>query len=885
MEAQSSAFRYSTRQPMAKMRYAEVAVDAPVNHSRTFSYHIPDRFRLQPGQLVWVPFGRRTLQGVVIELTAAPQVEVTKDILQPVEPAPLLDAVALSLSGWISRYYLCSLFEAVALFLPPGFKARVRSQILPIPVENTDLDTLKPTIQGALQALSDEKRLSETEFIKLLGKSGRIEVNRLADRGFIRRRVTLPRPRTFRYAAQLLPAGRQDAAGQWPSAPGQLSARQEKLLQAVRERSEGYSATQANKEFGAGAGNDLVGKGLLGLEWVRQESSMAASPRAVAAAATVREPEPPLTLTPMQADALARIVETLDDPTRQPRTFLLHGVTGSGKTEVYLQAIQQVAQQGKQALFLVPEIALTPQTVQRVNARFPGRVAALHSGLTERQKFDQWWKIRDGDYAVVVGPRSALFAPAPNLGLIVLDEEHEWTYKQVEVQPFYHARTAALELARLTGAAVILGSATPDVESYYHARRGSYRLLQLPRRIRTPARYPLGEGSGKGETTLPRVPEGGCVKLLSPDKRETFPRVPEGGRGNAEKLEEIDGDGLAPVEICDMRLELRQGNRSIFSRSLSQALTEHVALGQQAILFLNRRGSAPIVQCRDCGYVATCSSCAVSLTYHAAEARLRCHRCNRRSRPPRQCRQCRGSHIRQLGIGTQRVVDEVKALLPEVRVERWDADASRAGPGPEETMRRLAAGETQVLVGTQMVAKGLDVPNVTLVGVVLADVGIHLPDFRAGERAFGLLCQVAGRAGRGADPGRAIIQTYNPDHYAVVAAANQDYAALFRTEIEARHQQGNPPFNRLIHLLYQDANPTACQQQAITAARLLRQRSRAQGLTGVQIIGPAPGIPERMRGHYRWRLTLRGRNLHRFLEGIDLPTRAATIDVDPVHLL
>ena len=894
------------------MRYAEVAVDAPVSPARTFSYSIPDRFRIQPGQLVWVPFGRRILQGVVIELAPAPRVEVTKDILQAVEPAPLLDATALTLAQWLSRYYLCSLFDAVALFLPPGFKAQVRSQILPIPVDAANLEKLKSPAREALETLAGRQRLTEAEFAKLLGKRSGPEVNRLAQRGFIHRRVDLPRPRTFRYVSQLFPASPRDDLGHWPEAPDKLPARQEKLLQAVRERAGSYSTAQANREFGSGVGNALVEKGLLGLEWVRQEGSPLSSAASHAASNRAARPEtsgqpddpdsllpdapaanvaePPLTLFPMQADALARIAETLDDPARQPRTFLLHGVTGSGKTEVYLQAIQRVVEQGKQAIFLVPEIALTPQTVQRVNARFPGRAAVLHSGLSERQRFDQWWKIRDGDYDVVVGPRSALFAPTPNLGLIVIDEEHEWTYKQVEAQPFYHARTAALELARLTGAGVILGSATPDVESYHHARRGRYRLLELPHRIRQAAPPPARDERG-GDNNA-QDPSGEFDELTEPAHGEPVEpsRAPAlstngKGQGNGKGPEIADAEGLAPVEVCDMRQELRQGNRSIFSRSLSQALTRCIERKQQAILFLNRRGSAPIVQCRDCGYVVTCSGCAVSLTYHSTEARLRCHRCNRRSRSPRQCRQCGGSHIRQLGIGTQRVVDEVKALLPEAQVERWDADSVRTGPGTEETMRRLASGETQVLVGTQMVAKGLDVPNVTLVGVVLADVGIHLPDFRAGERAFGLLCQVAGRAGRGAAPGRVIIQTYNPDHYAVAAAARQDYAALFRTEIAARHQQGNPPFNRLVHLLYQDLNPTTCQQQAITAARQFRQRIRAQGLTDVQVIGPAPGVPERVRGQYRWRLILRGRNLHRFLEGTDLSSRGLTIDVDPVHLL
>lgn len=866
------------------LSYAEVAVDAPVRSGRAFSYHIPEALPIVPGQLVWVPFGRRTLQGIVMEVAAVPQVAETKAILQPVEPAPLLDAAALSLAQWLSRYYLCSLFDAAALFLPPGFKAHALSRLRPaaVPADAAALMRLQDQTQAALQALAEKGVLTESEFTKLLGRNGSREVNRLIAQGLIRRQVELPRPRRFHYVNQLLPAADSDTLDQWSEKSGSRASRQQKLLQAVREQPGGYTSAQANKEFGAGVVQALVQKGLLGLEWVRQENAPEILPPLPADWPQSAAPPPAagpgeLTLTPMQSDALARIIEALDSPESPPRPFLLHGVTGSGKTEVYLRAMEHIVQRGQQAIFLVPEIALTPQTVQRVNARFPGRVAVLHSGLTARQKFDQWWKIREGDYAVVVGPRSALFAPLPNLGLLVIDEEHEGTYKQADTPPFYHARTVALELARRAGAGIILGSATPDVESYHHAQRGRYRLLELPYRIRpsVPADTPPVPDSTPPSipANTPPIPAG-TLSIQEPPA--VYP-----GKGDNRAA----AAGLAEVEICDMRLELRQGNRSIFSRALSAALTDSIEQGRQAILFLNRRGSAPIVQCRDCGYVVTCSGCAVSLTYHAAESRLRCHRCNRRSRPPQTCRQCRGPHIRQLGIGTQRVVEEVRQLLPGIAVERWDADAARSGPGPAETMRRLAAGETRVVVGTQLVAKGLDVPNVTLVGVVLADVGLHWPDFRAGERAFGLLCQVAGRAGRGAEPGRVIIQTYNPDHYAVAAAARQDYAALYQTEIAARHQQGNPPFNRLAHLLYQNLNPTLCQQQATTAARLLRQRIRAQGLTDLQVIGPAPGLPERVRGQHRWHIILRGRNLHRFLEEVDLPHREVIIDIDPLHLL
>ena len=519
---------------------------------------------------------------------------------------------------------------------------------------------------------------------------------------------------------------------------------------------------------------------------------------------------------------------------------MLHGVTGSGKTEVYLRAIQTVVDRGDQAIFLVPEISLTPQTLERVNQRFPGRVAVLHSRLTQRQKFDRWWEIRAGAYDVVVGPRSSLFAPLPRLGLIVIDEEHEWTYKQEESHPLYHARSAALELSRLTGAVVLMGSATPDVETYHHARRGGHRLLELPRRIRNLERD----------------------ENLAPGADQE----------------------LAQVEICDMRQELREGNRSIFSVKLAGYIEDCLRQNQQTILFLNRRGSTPIVQCRDCGHVATCSRCSVSLTYHSADSRLVCHRCNRRGRMPRQCRQCGGGHIRQLGIGPQRVVDAVVERFPGVRVDRSDADTTRSGTGPGDVMARLTSGETQVLVGTQMVAKGLDIPNVTLVGVILADVGLFVPDFRSGERNFGLLCQVAGRAGRGVEPGRVVIQTYRPNHYAVVAAAAQDYASLFDQEIKARYEMGNPPYNRLAHLVWQDINDGVCQRRAANMARQLRQEAYAQGLTDVQVIGPAPGIPARLRGKHRWHLLIRGRNLHRFLEGVQL-SPGCTIDMDPVHVL
>ena len=841
------------------MRYAEVAVDAPVSHSRTFSYSVPDNFSVEPGQLVWVPFGRRLLQGLVVRLSSTAQVETTRDILQPLEPSPLVGPIGLSLGLWLSQYYLCSLFECLSLLLPPGFKAQVRSRVSAIPAAGEELTPSnqpsywRPQTLEAMRKLANTRQMGEGEFTHLLGRNGIRELNRLVDSGLVQRRVDLPRVKTFRYECYLIPAVGAVAE---LAENQKLSPRQSKLLEAVQSYNQGYPVTLANKEFGRATSLNMVERGLLALEWLREERAPLASNNPIG---SLTSPASRLTLTSVQADAVARISQAITEsrattsPNQRPRSFLLHGVTGSGKTEVYLRAMEQVVSAGQQTIFLVPEISLTPQTVSRLAERFPGRVAVIHSRVKLREKFDQWWQIRDGEYDVVVGPRSALFAPVPDLGLIVIDEEHEWTYKQEDAQPLYDARTTALELARLTGAVVVMGSATPGVETYYQASTGQAgstgqtgrdrtRLLELPNRIVSP---PAGLKEGQEPALAP---------------------------------------ALAPVSICDMREELRQGNRSIFSRELAQELKECVSTNHQAILFLNRRGSATFVQCRDCGYVLACRSCTVTLTFHSTVGRLICHRCNRRTRLPSRCRQCSGERIRQLGIGTQRVVDETTALLPGIRVERWDADSSRSGAGPEQTMAGLASGEIQVLVGTQMVAKGLDLPNVTLVGAILADVGLYLPDFRAGERAFSLLCQVAGRAGRGPDPGRVIIQTYNPEHYAVAAAATQDYSAMYGQEIQTRQEQGNPPFNELAQIRFQDLNATACQRQATELARLLRKRVAARGLADVEIVGPAPGIPQRIRGHYRWNLLVRGRNLHRFLEDIRLPPNGV-VDIDPAHLL
>ena len=826
------------------LRYADVAVDSPVGHARSFTYHVPQRISVQPGQLVWVPFGSQTLQGIVIELSSSRPEFATRDILQAVDPAPLLDEGRIDLGKWMSQHYRCPLFTALSPMLPPGFESHVRSRIFPSPNFDRGENNLREESGAAIKTLSEKGRMSQAEFVKLLGRRGTRELNRLVERGAVRREVTIPRPGVApRYEGYLVPARAGD-----PASEG-LTTRQQALLDAVKQPPGHLPLAEANREFGAGIANALWTKGLVAQEWWR--TSGGPPPTVLAGRAGVPGT---LTLTPEQQQALSQITSALDAsfhgadtqsrPSLPERTFLLHGVTGSGKTEVYLRAISHAISIGRRAVFLVPEIALTLQTLERVNAWFEERVALIHSGQTARQKFDQWWDIRGGAFDVVVGPRSALFAPLDNLGLIVIDEEHEWTYKQEEPPPLYHARTAALELARRTGAAVVLGSATPSVETYYHSTRGRVRLLSLPNRVTGGPPEPV---EGRGASFPPR---------LAP---------------------------LASVQLCDMRQELREGNRSIFSRALSEGLRDCLDGGNQAILFLNRRGSSSIVQCRDCGHVASCRRCTTSLTYHSGPSRLLCHQCNYSRRPLDRCPECGGKRIRQLGIGTERVVSEVGQLFPGVSVDRLDSDVTRSPGAAEEAVARLASGETQVLVGTQMVAKGLDVPNVALVGVVLADIGLHVPDFRAGERAFSLLCQVAGRAGRGDAPGRVFVQTYNPGHYAILAGTSQDYLEMYRKEIETRRELGYPPFNQLAHIVYQNRDADTTQRQASVIADELKRRSAAQGRTDIVVSGPAPGLPPRLRGRHRWRLLLRGRGLPEFLDDVEFPA-GCVVDIDPAHV-
>ena len=542
------------------------------------------------------------------------------------------------------------------------------------------------------------------------------------------------------------------------------------------------------------------------------------------------------------------------------RPVLLHGVTGSGKTEIYMRAIELALQRGQQAIVLVPEIALTPQTVRRFASRFPGRVAVVHSRLSDGERYDTWRRARQGLFDIVIGPRSALFTPFDNLGVIVIDEEHDGSYKHSPPvpPPYYHARETAVEIGRRTGAITILGSATPDVVTYNRALGGQLELLELPKRVMGHRKRVISQ-SHRLQTPSSYSHLGGA-----PRDALTIP--------------------LPPVQIVDLRQELRAGNRSIFSRALTAALDETLQRGEQAILFMNRRGTASFVICRDCGHVIRCPRCDLPLTYHRPHMALECHQCGYREAPRDTCPQCGSRRIRHFGLGTEEIESQVMQRWPDARITRWDRDTTAGRDMHEQLLSRFIEHESDILVGTQMIAKGLDLPLVTLVGVISADVALGLPDYRAGERAFQILAQVSGRAGRGLLGGRVIVQTYQPDHYAIRTAADHDYNGFFIEEMSFRTQHMLPPFRRMAKLEIADPVANHGRHQADQLASLLRRAVEEQGLGATQILGPVPPYFSRIDGRYRWQILVRSPDPLPLLSSISIP-RHWIVDIDPMSTL
>ncbi|MDP2872679.1 MAG: primosomal protein N' [Bacillota bacterium] len=831
-------------------RFAAVLVDAGGPAARRpFDYLIPDHLLglVRPGSLVVVPFGRRFLRGLVTALVESAAVPDPKAIRELYPVSHLADRHAPQLAAMLSSRYACSPIEAYRAILPAavaGQTARVWS-LGPAPAPEPG--AVRPEFEAVYGFVRERGDVGLGQVTRALGLDKRAALERLgwlAARGWLS-----PAPRFERApqsAESLLFAANEVAATAELPRLGRRAPVQAAVLRALLAA--GIPLPESDLPVSAGRRRAV----LVQLESRGLVTRSAAAHRVPGGGIVsgIFAPGDPLPPGPHQAAALAEIVPAVIAGIH--RQYLLFGVTGSGKTEVYLQAIAAALARGRQALVLVPEIALTPQAVTRFEARFPGRVALIHSRLAAGERAQAWRDLAAGRAAIALGPRSAVFAPLPALGLIVVDEEHDPSYKNNEA-PRYDARQVARHRARLAGAPVIFGTATPSVEAFHAADSA-----------------PGGAG-GAGEAG----DAGGNVRLL-------------------EMPERVDGRLLPQVELIDMRAELAAGNRSIFSRRLQAALADRLGRSEQTILFLNRRGLATFVLCRECGYVARCPQCDVSLVYHRQDSALRCHYCGHREPVPEVCPACRSRRIRHFGAGTERVEAEVRATFPDSRVARLDLDVAMRRDAVRDILSDFARGSIDVLVGTQMIGKGLDVPGVTLVGVVAADTALAFPDFRAGERTFSLVTQVSGRAGRGSAPGLVVVQTYCPDHYSLLSARTHDYRGFYRAEIEFRRELGYPPFSALGIVRLDGAVEATVSRAAATAADELATLAKSEA-PGLELLGPAPAPLPRLQGRYRWNIVLKDSDPLRLaalasrvvdrLEG-RLPSGVrVSVDIEPQEML
>ncbi|HEX7472492.1 MAG TPA: primosomal protein N' [Candidatus Limnocylindrales bacterium] len=812
-------------------RLVEVAIDAAGGAGgRTYTYRaVDDLADVVAGDAVIVEFGRRQALGVVVG-DAPPDADPslarpTKPLLARVRSdGPLLPALSVALARWIAGHYLAPLSSVIRAMLPPGMLERlelVADAVAADAVEDdlpADDRTLVDQLTGGARRVSD---LDSTE-----GRAGLLRrLHRLAGAGRLTLDWTLTTagagPRTDRLATAT-EAGRAAAAtlaaGGRPDGP-RLGPRQIALLSELVAQGGAVRTPELADRHGDGTLRGLVRRGLV------EVATTVAERRPLEGRAVGRRGARPLdaAFTPPQAEAIDQARRAVE--ARDPTPLLLDGVTGGGKTAIYVEAIVAALEAGRPALVLVPEIALALPLVDRLRAELDAEIALVHSGLGDGERADEWRRIRSGRTPIVVGTRLAVLAPLADLGLVIVDEEHDGAYKS-ERTPRLNARAAAIELGRLAGAAVVLGSATPSVESVGRARAGTYRRVALPTR----------------PTGAPPI-----------------------------------------VEVVDLRAELASGNRGLISARLAAALVAlDPSTGERAILVMNRRGAASAVLCRDCGAVQSCPECTLPLVFHQAGMTLRCHHCGTATPLATRCPACGSPRIRYLGGGTQRVEAEVRARFPKLRIGRLDRDIVERRHAAERVVDAFTNGGLDLLVGTSLVTKGLDIPEVTLVGVVSADIALNLPDERAAERTYQLLAQAVGRAGRGDRPGLAIIQSYQPDHPAIRAVATADAAAFYDAELATRERWGAPPFGRYVKCTVALADPVAAEREASAMAERLRARAAERGLR-VEVIGPAPAYIAKRADRWRWNVVLRGPAPADLLDGgLEAPW---SVDVDPESLL
>ena len=810
--------------------FARVAVNVSVI-SGLFDYAIPNELALQiqAGSFVIVPFGKQTVQGIVTALIDTPAVENPKPIMELLDPAPVLTQPQLALAIQLAESTLNPLAAIISLMLPVGlsqqadvhYELRIANYEDKTSTVATRLLTLLRE-RGPLRGRQIDSHFSRVDWRKT--------AQALVRKGILATKHVLPPPRVrskFVRVAQLSVTPEAAEAEMDSLGTKQTLARRQSALRYLIQQPEAINLSWVYAETGCNLADlqELEERGLIRLfenEIFRDSLQRIENGK--------EEHGRQFELTSEQSSSLEKI--THSSFSLQPSPFLLHGVTGSGKTEIYLRAAEETIKRGKQAIILVPEIALTPQAVRRFLARFPGQVGLIHSKLSEGERYDTWRRARSGKLKVIIGARSALFAPLPNIGLIVVDECHDGSYHQGE-PPFYNAVSAAQEYARLCGAVCVLGSATPTMEQRFAAENGALTKLTLPNRVTDSA--------------------------------------------------------LPPVQVVDMREELKAGNRGIFSRSLAESLAETISRGEQAILFLNRRGTATYIFCRDCGFVLKCPNCDTPLTLHVGTFErsnvptLLCHHCGYTRQKPKTCPNCNGKQIREYGLGSEKVEEEVQAMFPGVRTLRWDWDTTRHKDAHEMILTHFANHQADVLVGTQMLSKGLDLPLVTLVGIVLADVGLNLPDPFASEKVFQTLTQVAGRAGRSSLGGKVVLQTFMPEHYAIQFAAGHDVNGFYERELDYRKQLGYPPFAKLVRLEFRDADPLKAESDSQKAADKLKLRIETENRRQTELIGPVPAFFSKVDGIHRWQIILRGPDPVSLLR--DLKLSDCRVEVDPISLL
>ncbi|GMR14089.1 MAG: primosomal protein N' [Gemmatimonadota bacterium] len=813
-----------------------VRVALPLPLDRTFTYSVPGGTVPAAGTRVLVPFRREQRIGWVVGPTDGEGIDGIRPVLSVLDQEPTVPKELVVLARWVSDYYLTSLGIALRSIVPAVLCDVSRHRLMRI---GDPPSGLRGREELLVQALDTHGGSAAVRTLRRALGMGSIwpEIRSLEALGVVSLTLTPPKLPAIKIRKIV-------TMERWISSLQELD---EMFARAPRQR-EAYDRLAA-------MGGSAELSGLLGAHGFSRAVIGGLEEKGVARVEALEvlrdpfvgeQPPPPVPMTPTdaQAAAIRALVSALD--AGKPKPFLLRGVTGSGKTLVYIELLRAVLERGKSGIVLVPEIALTPQTVSRFRTHFGSQIAVLHSGLSDGERYDAWRQLKEGHRRIAVGARSALFAPLSNLGAIVVDEEHDGSYKQGET-PRYQGRDLAVVRASLAGAVCVLGSATPSLESWANAQSGKFDLLTLPHRV--------------GGASLP------TIKVI--DLREVKKAVRSSDRPTA------TSEGA-----------------TVLSPQLFDAMTTRLERREQTILLLNRRGYSSFIQCRDCGDVASCLRCSVSLTYHRAQGRLLCHHCRHEEPALTRCPRCGSTDLSRRGLGTEQVERVVAETFPQARLARMDVDTTSGKWSHREILGRVERGEVDVLLGTQMIAKGLDFPRVTLVGVVNADVGLHLPDFRASERTFQLLSQVAGRAGRGALGGEVFIQTSVPDHYAVKAAVAHDYETFASRELQGRVDPVYPPYVRLINVIVSSPVQEIAAREAESAARWV-EREAIEGAK-VVVVGPAPSPIERLHGRWRWHFLLRGKRpselggaARRFVDGFRPRGRDVRIilDRDPTALM